>query len=139
MKGIVSYLNFNGNCEEAMTFYGKCLGAELLVHRFSEMPGGNVPPEAQNRIMHARLSQGPMPVLMASDTMPGMPFQQGNNFWVSVGCDSVEEVNRIFGALNDNATVRMPLQATFFASQFGMLTDKFGINWMLICEPPRQG
>ena len=88
MKEINAYLIFNGNCREAMTFYQKCLGADLHMLPFSESPGGNVSEEAKDRIMHARLQKGPT-VLMASDNMPGMPFQQGSNFFVTLNCESV--------------------------------------------------
>jgi PhnB protein len=71
---------------------------------------------------------------MASDTMPGMPFAQGNNFSVTIDCESVEEIDRCFAALSEKGKVTMPLQKTFWAPRFGMLTDRFGINWMLNLE-----
>jgi len=138
MKEIVTYLNFDGNCREAMTFYGKCLGCELHLTPFSEMPG-DFPKEAKDRIMHARLTKGPAPILMASDTMPGMPFQQGNNVWVSVHCESLSEIERFFTALGEKGSVRMPLQDTSWSARFGMLTDQFGIHWMFNFEQPKQG
>jgi PhnB protein len=138
MTQIVAYLNFDGKCREAMTFYQKCLGAELQLMPFSDMPGGKIPPEAKDRIMHARLTKGTA-ILMASDSLPGMPFQQGNNFWVSVDCESVEEVERLFNSLVEGGTVRMALQTTFWAARFGMLTDRFGVNWMFNVEQPKQG
>ena len=70
MKEITTYLNFDGNCREAMTFYGKCLGIEPHIMPFSETPG-HAPDEAKDRIVHARLTRGTTPVLMASDTLPG--------------------------------------------------------------------
>ena len=139
MKELTTYLIFDGNCREAMTFYEKCLGAELQLTPFSEMPG-DVPKEAKqagDRIMHARLSKGPMPVLMASDTMPGMPFQQGNNFSVSINCESMPEIERLFAALGEKGKVTMQLQDTFWGAHFGMLTDQFGVNWMLNFELPK--
>jgi PhnB protein len=135
VKGIETYLNFDGNCREAMEFYKKALGAELELMPFSGMPG-DFPEEMKHRIMHARLSKGPQPLLMASDTMPGhgLGFKAGNNFWVSVHCESAEEIDRIFGALSEKGQVVMPLDQTFWAARFGMLTDRFGINWMLNFE-----
>ena len=138
MKEIITYLNFDGNCRQAMTFYGKCLGAELQLVPFSEVPG-DFPKEAKDRIMHARLAMGRTPLLMASDTMPGMTFQPGNNFWVSVHCESLEEIERLFTALGEKGTVRMQLQDAFWGARFGMLTDQFGINWMFNFEYPKQG
>jgi PhnB protein len=137
MKEVVTYLNFDGNCREAMKFYERCLGAELSLVPFSETPG-DFPKEAKDRIMHARLAKGST-ILMASDTMPGMPFHQGNNFSIAVMCESPEEIDRFFAALSDKGKIIMPLQTTFWAARFGMLTDRFGINWMLNYEAPKQG
>ncbi|MGI8741202.1 MAG: VOC family protein [Bryobacteraceae bacterium] len=140
MKEITTYLMFDGNCREAMTFYEKCLGAELQLMPFSEALG-DLPAEAKqakDRIIHARLAKGTA-VLMASDTMPGMSLQQGNNFSVSIGCESLPEIERLFAALGENGKVKMPLHDAFWGARFGMLTDQFGINWMLNCEKPKQG
>ncbi|MDQ2898588.1 MAG: VOC family protein, partial [Acidobacteriota bacterium] len=124
MKDINAYLIFDGNCREAMKFYEKCLGAELHLMPFSEAPG-DFPKETRDRIMHARLMKGSA-VLMASDTMPGKPFQQGNNVWISIACESIQEIERFFLALGENGKVAMPLQDTFWGAHFGMLTDQFG-------------
>ena len=99
----------------------------------------DIPKGAEDRIMHARLAKGPTPILMASDTMPGMPFQQGNNFWISLNCESVQEIEKLFTALGDKGKVTMPLQETFWAARFGMLTDQFGIHWLFNFEKPKQG
>src|SRR5215203_3266656 len=98
MKEINTYLFFDGNCREAMSFYHKCLGGSLEMMPFTDMPGGNFPPEAKNRIMHATLRQGDA-VLMASDTMPGMPHTPGNNYSVSIDCESQAETENFFNAL----------------------------------------
>ena len=80
MKEMNSYLTFDGNAREAMEFYKTCLGGELAVMTFADSPmKAQTPPGAEKRVMHARLKNGAT-VLMASDTMPGMPFHQGNNF-----------------------------------------------------------
>jgi PhnB protein len=134
MKEFTAYLNFDGNCREAMTFYKKCLDAELDLLPFSGMPG-EVPAEAKDRIMHARLKKGAA-VLMASDTMPGMPFQQGNAYSIMVSCESVQQAETLFTAFGENGKVGMPLQETFWAARFGMLTDQFGVNWMFNLEKP---
>jgi PhnB protein len=135
MKAVTTYLNFDGNCREAMTFYAKCLGGELELRPFSEMPG-NHPPEAKDRIMHARVTNG-LPVLMASDSMPGSPFHPAAGFSVSIMCESAEEIDRIFAALSEGAKVSMPLADQFWGARFGMLTDKFGIHWMLNFDHPK--
>lgn len=135
MKEIITYLNFDGNCREAMTFYGRCLEAEAHMMPFSET-NMDFPKEAKDRIMHANLSKGPA-TLMASDTMPGMPFKQGNNFSVCISCESLQEIEKLFTALGENGKVTMPLQDTFWGARFGMLTDQFGINWMFNFEKPK--
>ena len=136
MKGIQTYLNFDGNCREAMTFYKECLGGEVFFMPFSQGPMG-VPKGAENRILHARLTQGTA-ALMASDTMPGMAFEQGNNFSVSLGCDSLEELERVFNAFSHKGKVTMPLQDTFWGARFGMVTDQFGVSWMFDFEHPKK-
>jgi PhnB protein len=135
MKEIITYLNFDGNCREAMKFYERWLGGELSLMPFSEMPGDH-PKEAKDRIIHARLAKGSA-VLMASDTMPGTPFNQGNNVWICINCETGEELERIFNGLGENGKVAMPLQDTFWGARFGMLTDQFGVNWMFNFEKPK--
>ena len=135
MKEMITYLNFNGNCRDAMKFYERCLGGELQIMPFAEAPG-NHPPEAKDRIMHARLTNGSA-VLMASDTMPGMPFQKGTNFAICVNCQTQEELERFFSAISQKGNVTMPLQDTFWGARFGMLTDQFGVNWMFNFEKPK--
>ncbi|HYP14943.1 MAG TPA: VOC family protein [Bryobacteraceae bacterium] len=129
MKDFTTYLIFDGNAGEAMTFYQSCFDAQLDMQNFSAGPCP-VPPGAENRIMHARLTKGPI-VLMASDTMPGMPFQSGNNFSIAVHCETMDETQKLFTTLSEGGNVTMPLQDTFWGAHFGMLTDKFGVNWML--------
>ena len=136
MKEINAYLIFNGNCREAMTFYQKCLGADLQLIKFSDMPG-NVPPEAKDRIAHARLAKG-VSVLMASDNMPGMTFNAGDNFFVSVQCETVQETDQLFSALSEKGKTLQPPQETPWAKRFAMFTDQFGTKWMLNCSKAGQ-
>jgi PhnB protein len=135
MKSITTYLTFDGSCRQAMTFYQKCLGAELELKTFAEMPG-DFPKEAKDRIMHARLTKGSEFLLMASDGMAGMPLQAGNNFSIAIACESLDEIERLFTAFSENGKVTMPLHDAFWGSRFGMLTDQFGINWMFNFEKP---
>jgi PhnB protein len=140
MKELNTYLIFNGNCGEAMQFYAKCLGAELQLMKFGDMPEAcpeGAPEGTKDRIMHARLTKGKT-VLMASDNGPGMSFTQGNNFSISIDCESAQEVDKYFAALGDKGKIKMPVQETFWAARFGMLTDKFGINWMFNFGKPQQ-
>jgi PhnB protein len=128
MKDIHAYLTFDGNAREAMAFYAKCLGAELQIQSFADakIP---CPPEAANRVLHAKLTKGSA-VLMASDTMPGMPFHKGSNVSISIQCESLAEIERLFPAFGERGTVTMPLEDTFWNARFGMLTDRYGIHWM---------
>ncbi|WP_374030183.1 VOC family protein [Bdellovibrio bacteriovorus] len=133
MKEITTYLTFDGNCREAMQFYARCLNGDLFMQTFGEAKMG--PESSKDRIMHARLAKGGA-TLMASDTMPDTPFQQGNNFSVSVGCTTVDEAEKVFAALSEKGKVTMALTETFWAHRFGMLVDKFGIQWMVNLDKP---
>lgn len=133
--GLACYLTFNGQCEEAMKFYAHCLGTQINeLHRFGDMPGGDVPAECANQVMHANLSfKGT--TLMASDSPPEMGFDgKYSGFSVSVNVDNVQDAETIFAALSDGATVTMPIGEQFWAVRFGMLTDKFGVGWMVNCD-----
>ena len=136
MKEIVTYLNFDGQTREAMEFYRKCLGGELFLMRYSDAPG-ETPPEMRERIIHACLTT-PNGKIMASDTMPGMPFQQGtNDFWISLHCESLEEIERVFADLGEGGKVDMPLDNMFWGARFGTLVDRFGVKWMFNYELPK--
>jgi PhnB protein len=131
------YLFFKGQCEEAFTFYAKVLGGKIVAMMPHEgTPAeGNVPAEWRKKIIHARLQVGDM-LLMASDAPPThSEWMQG--FTVNVGVDDPKEAERIFHALSEGGTVRMPIQETFWAVRFGMLVDRFGTPWMVNCEKAR--
>lgn len=132
------YLNFDGNCEDAFDFYKSVFGGEFPYKgRFSDMPpsedGKQMPAEHANRIMHVSLPISKETMLMGSDTGGewASSFTPGNNFSVSITAASKEEADKLFGALSDGGTVTMPLANTFWGDYFGMLTDKFGIAWMM--------
>lgn len=138
MKTLNSYLNFNGNCEEAFHFYKSVFGGEFsYLSRFGEMPGGeNVPDAAKDMIMHVSLPISKETMLMGSDTSEeyGKITNFGDNISLYLGADTHEEVQSIFEKLSAGGTITMPLEKTFWSPLFGMLTDKFGINWMLSVE-----
>jgi PhnB protein len=128
------YLFFKGNCEEAFRFYEQVLGGriEAMFPHEGSPAAEHVAPEWRSKIMHARLVVGDT-VLMASDAPPG--HQEGmGGFSVSLNVDDSTEAERIFAALGENGTVRMPIQETFWAVRFGMLVDRFGTPWMVNCE-----
>ena len=130
MKSINPYLNFDGTCREAMTFYSKALGGQLTVQTFKESGQGD-----SDRIMHARIDSGsPATILMASDSQPGDKVNVGNNIWLTIDCSDIAEQDRHFAALSEGGNVVMAPVDTFWGARFGMLKDKFGIGWMLNCE-----
>jgi PhnB protein len=132
------YLLFDGKCEEAFNSYQKILGGEIVAmipHEGTPAEGG-VPPEWRKKIIHARLVSNGM-VLMGSDAPPDHQ-EPMKGFSVALNVKQPAEAERIFNALADQGTVRMPLSETFFAAKFGMLVDKFGTPWMINCEKPQQ-
>lgn len=122
------YVNFDGNCEEAMTFYAQLLGVKAEIMRFSDGPM-ELPPGMESKVMHATVA-GEGFRLMASDTMPGSPTVAGTNFNLSLSVDSVEEQDRLWAALCEGGQVVMPLDKTFWG-RFGICKDRFGMSWML--------
>jgi PhnB protein len=140
MKSFNAYLIFNGNCRQAMEFYAKSLGADLQLMTYGQGPGGGpgceIPEQVKDNIMHARLQKGNA-VLMASDSTPERAVKPGTNFWVNIDCENLQEIEKFFSALSDGASITLPLQQTFWAARFAMLTDKFGVNWMLNLEQPK--
>lgn len=130
------YLNFNGQCEEAFTFYHECLGGTIV----SMMPhegtpaAEHVPAEWRSKILHARLEIDGA-VLMASDVPPQYETKP-QGFAVSLHVTDVAEAERIFNALSAGGTIAMALEKTFWAERFGMFTDRFGTPWMINCNGP---
>lgn len=129
------YLMFKGNCEEAFRSYAEITGGTIMeMHRYNSAPPGMpMPPEWQEKLMHARLKIGDT-VIMGSDAPPGRQFGERGGFQMSLAVDSKTEAERIFAALSDGGNVSMPMGPTFFAAAFGMLTDRFGVPWMVVCE-----
>jgi len=136
MKGektsVNPYLTFEGDCREAMTFYKSALNAKLEVVPFegSEM---QVPDHYKNKVMHSHIKFGNA-IIMASDALPDQKIPKGHNFHISIACTTVEEAEEYFNNLSEGGKITFPFQETFWGSQFGSCTDKFGINWMLNCE-----
>jgi PhnB protein len=130
-----AYLNFDGCCEAAFKFYEKVLGGkiEAMVRHAGTPAEEYVPAEWRDKIMHARLVVSDQ-VLMGSDAPPAHHEKVGG-FSVAIGVKEPAEAERIFHALADGGTVRLPIQQTFWAARFGMLVDKFGTPWMINCEP----
>ena len=135
MAKLNSYLNFDGQAEEAFDFYKSIFGGEFLggIHRMGNAPGTeNLSENSKNRVMHIALPIG-NDLLMASDIIPefGQTLTIGNSNYISIFPDSREEANRIFNALSDGGIVEMPLEDQFWGDYFGSFQDKFGISWMV--------
>ncbi|QEG33531.1 VOC family protein [Bythopirellula goksoeyrii] len=127
------YLFFGGRCEEALEFYSKSLGAKVeMVMRFNEspepMPPDTVPPGFEDKVMHASFRIGDS-LVMASDGCDEASNFSG--FSLSLSVSNEEEADRVFAALSEGGKVGMPLGRTFWSPRFGMLTDQFGIGWMV--------
>ncbi len=131
------YLFFDGNCEEAVEFYRTALGANVqMMMRMNEtpepIPTEHLLPGYENKIMHACFQIGESTV-MASDDCMGHPKMGG--FSLSLSPSTREEAERIFAALSAGGTVNMPLGETFWSPCFGMVADRFGVNWMVNVKP----
>jgi len=130
------YLNFKGNCREAVEFYAKVFGTEKpQIMAFGDMPPDpkskfTLPEEAKNLVMHARLNLSGSNV-MFSDVFPGMPFVVGNNISLTVVSKDMDEIKSLFNKLKEGGTVGMEIQETFWSKCYGSVTDKFGIPWQL--------
>jgi len=129
---ITPYLFFDGRCEEAITFYKKALGAEVqMLMRFKEGPDQNMcAPGNEEKIMHACVKVGGMPVMMSDGRAQMQPKFEG--FALSLDAKDEADAERLFAALADGGKVQMPLTETFFAKRFGMVADRFGVGWMLL-------
>ena len=134
---IESYLFFDGRCEAALEFYRKALGAEVtLLMRFKDCPErldpAMVPAGSENKVMHASFRIGDTSVMASDGQCQGEPSFQG--FSLSLTAADEAEADRYFAALADGGKVTMPLGKTFFSPRFGMLVDRFGVNWMVIVQ-----
>ncbi len=134
------YLRFDGNCKEAFEFYQSVLGGSLNISgTFADIPPQEgMPPisdELKNRIMHTTLMINADTMLLGSDTFGGSDHCVGNNFSISIGADSREKADSLFDALSEGGKASMRMNDTFWGDYFGMLTDKFGIHWMVSFRP----
>jgi PhnB protein len=119
-----------------MSFYQKSLGGDLHLQPY---PDGTGKPasDPQAPLMHSQLSVTGAPLIMASDSSPEGPVKPGNNFSVSVECDSLDEIERLFEAIGEKGKVRLPLSDMPWGARFGMLTDQFGVQWMFSFTPKK--
>lgn len=135
--GINPYLTFNGNCEDAFNFYKSVFGGNFpYIGRFGEMPpmdGMTVSESEKNKIMHVSLPIGNNSILMGSDSSDafGLANIPGNNFSISINATSQSEADNLYNGLSNGGKTTMPMSKTFWGAYFGMLEDKYGIQWMV--------
>jgi len=130
---ITPYLSFAGNCEEAFTFYESALDGKItFLMRNREAPPAMSSPDRAEKIMHATFTFAGG-VLMGSDTPPAHYVPPAGT-WVSVSLSNPDQAETIFAALSPGGRITLPIQQTFWARRFGMVTDRFGTPWMINCE-----
>jgi PhnB protein len=126
------YLHLGGQCEAALTAYAKIFGGKIVeLNRFAGSPAAqDTPSEYLQKIMHASF-EAPGVKLMASDGMPGKPADVAGNVSLSVATGDVAEGERMFKALAEGGVITMPYEKMFWGATFGMVTDAYGIAWMI--------
>lgn len=131
---ITPYLNFNGNCAEAIALYEKALDVKAQVMRYKDAPPSEEYPAiagTEDFVMHACLTNREDYTVFLSDMPPDMPTSFGNGMSISIELDSVDKVDFAFNTLKEGGKVTMALGQTFWSKYFGSLEDKFGVNWLL--------
>lgn len=132
MTQLNAYVGFNGKCREAMNFYKDCLGGELEIQTIGESPmKDQCPAGTENDVLHSSLTNNNVLLLMATDMLSSEGYIKGNNIALSLSCSSEEEINAIFSKLLEGGKIVDALKTQFWGAIFGVLTDKFGITWML--------
>ena len=129
-----TYVNFPGTCAEAFRFYEKHLGGKIgMMMTHGQAPDqSRVNPDWKDAVLHARVTIGGTE-LLGADIPSAQPMRSA---YLSLSVESDAEAERIFSALSDDGEVFMPIQETFFATRFGQLRDRFGLNWMILHERP---
>ena len=139
MTQINSYITFNGTCRESMTFYKECFGGELNFQTIAGSPIESVcPPDMKESILHSTLIKDGNVLLMGSDMIGPGGYVAGNNVTLSINCISEAEITDLFGKLSAGGEILDPLKVQFWGAWFAVCNDKFGIKWMLNCEPSKQ-
>ncbi|GAA4337347.1 VOC family protein [Pigmentiphaga soli] len=131
MPELAAYLNFDGNCAEAMNFYAKVLGGKPAIMTVGQSPmRDQLPPEAAGKVMHSCVTfDGGK--LMAADAMPGCPSSAGRGASLALTYPTPQQARPVFDALAEGGKVTMPMQKTFFSEAFGSVVDRFGVTWLV--------
>ena len=131
MTQINSYLTFNGNCREAMSFYKECLGGELVMQTIGDSPlSDKMPPKMKESILHSTLTRDNL-LLLGSDMVDENGLIRGNSVSLMLNCSSEEEMKDLYTKLSAGGSADSPIEGTFWGTMFGELTDKFGNQWLL--------
>lgn len=144
MALINPYIHFNGNAEEAFTFYKSVFGGEFAkMMRYKDLASAEYPlaENDANRLMHIALPIGKSSVLMGSDTLESMEqvTENDNRNTISISAESREEADKLFKGLSEGGKVEMPIADGPLGAYFGMFTDKYGIEWMMDFTPKSNG
>ncbi len=135
MIGVQPYIAFKGNAREAIDFYKQALGAEeIFSQTYGESPMADMGPA--DAIMHATIKIGESHIMVCDDMRPEAEAGAAGNISLAIGLNEVDTARRYFDNLSQGGEVTMPLDKTYWAEAFGMLTDKFGIKWMVNCDTP---
>jgi len=132
---VIPYVNFYGNCEEALEFYKKIFHAEIMIQRYSEMPPSEdmpIPEDKMDKVMHAALTFKDNTIYFSDDLIS--PPVEHSRITVTVEFDSEQDIDVAYAALAEGGTITMPLADQFWGAKFGSVTDKFGIYWALDFE-----
>jgi len=135
MLGVNPYVTFKGNCREAIEFYTRALGADVLfTQTVGDSPMSNMGPATN--IMHCTIRIGDSTIMMSDDPRPAAAAG-GGNISLAIGLNDPERAILLFGNLAEGGTVLMPMTKTYWAEAFGMVTDRFGVRWMINCDAPK--
>ena len=135
MIGVQPYIAFKGNAREAIDFYKQALGAEeIFSQTYGESPMADMGPA--DAIMHATIKIGESHIMVCDDMRPEAEARAAGNISLAIGLNEIDTARRYFDNLSQGGEVTMPLDKTYWAEAFGMLTDKFGIKWMVNCDTP---
>ena len=129
---VLPYLNFEGRCDEALEFYKKAIGAEVgVLMRWKDSPDKSMSnPSNEHKVMHSQFQVGDTTIMASDGRCTGKPNFHG--IALSIAANSEAEADKIFNGLADGGQVNMPMAKTFFSPKFGMLSDKFGVGWMVL-------
>ena len=131
MRAINPYINFNGQCREAMTFYQQCLGGELELKEVKDAPVPQSGIDKKDRVFHSSLTIRWTPLIMGTDMQDQNGYIKGNDIALGIGCSSEQEILTLFENLSTSGKVKKPIKEEFWGGIFGSVEDQFGIVWFL--------